>query len=150
MKEKTHLKGILLLALVGMLLASGPLSAQQRGRGIFGDWLVKGEFDGRSFEYLFSFSRDREGNWTGNRISSFGGLSELKNLEFDAGKLSFAYDRRNRDGETSTSTFSGKIQDGQLSGNLSSTRGGYELKGARIPRVPNAVGKWDMTFTPGD
>ena len=150
MKEKTYLKGILALALVSVLLSSSQLSAQQRGRGIGGDWLLKAEFDGRPFEFILSFSRDQEGNRTGYRISGFGGLSELKNLQIDAGKLSFAYDRRNRDGDTNTSTFSGTIQDGQLSGTLSSDRGDYEIKGARMPRVPSAVGKWEMTYTVGD
>ncbi len=150
MKEKTSLKGILVLALVWVLLSSAQLSAQQRGRGINGDWLVKGESNGRIRESLISFSRDQEGNQTGHWISGFGGLSELKNIQFGAGKLSFAYDRRNRDGETSTSTFAGTIQDGQLTGTLSSDRGDYEVKGARRPRVPSAVGKWEMTFTPGD
>ena len=150
MKEKTHLKCILVLALVWVLLSSAQLSAQQRGRGISGDWLVKAEFDGRTFEFLISFSRDREGNWTGYRISGFGGLSELKNLQFDAGKLSFAYDRRNRDGDTNTSTFAGTIQGGQLTGTLSSDRGDYEIKGARMPRVPSAVGKWEMSYSVGD
>ena len=150
MKEKTYLKGILALALVSVLLSSSQLSAQQRGRGIGGDWLLKAEFDGRPFEFILSFSRDQEGNRTGYRISGFGGLSELKNLQIDAGKLSFAYDRRNRDGDTNTSTFSGTIQDGQLSGTLSSDRGDYEIKGARMPRVPRAVGNWEMTYTVGD
>ena len=150
MKEKTYLKGILALALVSVLLSSSQLSAQQRGRGIGGDWLLKAEFDGRPFEFILSFSRDQEGNRTGYRISGFGGLSELKNLQIDAGKLSFAYDRRNRDGDTSTTTFTGTIEGGQLSGTLSSDRGDYEIKGARMPRVPRAVGNWEMTYTVGD
>ena len=136
MKEKTYLKGILALALVSVLLSSSQLSAQQRGRGIGGDWLLKAEFDGRPFEFILSFSRDQEGNRTGYRISGFGGLSELKNLKFDAGKLSFAYDRRNRDGDTNTSTFSGTIQDGQLSGTLSSDRGYVQLAQMKVSDTP--------------
>ena len=150
MKEKTSLKGILVLALVSVFLSSAQLSAQQRSRAIRGDWLLKAEFNGRPFEMLFSFSRDQEGKQTGYRISGFGGLSELKDLKFDAGKLSFAYDRRNRDGETSTTTFAGTIEGRQISGTLSSDRGDYELKGSRMTPVPRAVGKWAMTYSRGD
>ncbi len=149
MKEKTHLKCILVLAMVWVLLSSAQLSAQQRGRGINGDWLVTQEYNGQPYQSLVVFSRDQERNQTGYWIG-FRGLNELKNVQFDAGKLSFAYDRRNRDGDTVTVSFAGTIQDGQLSGTLSSDRGDSDIKGTRVPRVPQAVGKWEMTYSYGD
>ena len=149
MKENTNLKCVLVIALVWVLLSSAQLSAQQRGRGINGDWLVTQEYNGQPYQSLVVFSRDQEGNQTGYWIG-FRGLSELKNVQIDAGKLSFAYDRRNRDGDTVTVSFAGKIQDGQLSGTLSSDRGDSDIEGTRVPRVPQAVGKWEMTYSYGD
>ncbi len=123
--------------------------SQSRGRGIYGDWLVKIDFDGRQFESVVSFSRDRDRNWTGQWISFFG-VSELRDLKFEDGQLSFKRDRRNRDGETTTSTFKGTIKDGKLSGTLSSDRGDYSVEGKRSPRMPRAVGNWDLKFKIGD
>ena len=107
--------------LLSLAVSSLDVSAQSqsRGRGIYGDWLVKIDFDGRQFESVVSFSRDRDRNWTGQWISFFG-VSELKHLKFEDGQLSFKRDRRNRDGETTTSAFKGTIKDGKLSGTLSS------------------------------
>ena len=149
MKENTNLKCVLVLALVWVLLSSAQLSAQQRGRGINGDWLVTQEYNGQPYQSLVVFSRDQEGNQTGYWIG-FRGLNELKNVQLDAGKLSFAYDRRNRDGDTVTVSFAGTIQRGQLTGTLSSDRGDSDIKGTRTTRVPQAVGKWEMTYTRGD
>ena len=124
-------------------------SSRSRGRGLYGDWLVKVDYDGRQFESILSFSRDREGNQTGSWIS-FMGLSELKDIKYEEGQLSFAWSRRNRDGETSTSNFKGKIEEGKLSGSLSSDRGEFKLQGERSPRVSRAVGSWAMKYNMGD
>jgi len=102
-----------------------------------------------SFESILSFSRDQEGKYTGSYIS-FMGLSELKDVKFEDGKLSFSRSRRNRDGETSTSTFSGTIAEGVLSGTMTGGSRDYELKGKRAPRVSRAVGAWDLTYSMGE
>jgi len=124
-------------------------SSQSRGRGLYGDWLVKVDYDGRQFESILSFSRDREGNQTGSWIS-FMGLSELKDIKYEEGQLSFAWSRRNREGESTTSNFKGTIKEGTLSGTLSSDRGEFKLQGKRSPRVSRAVGSWAMKYNIGD
>lgn len=139
---------------VVILIGSVPVSAQQsRGRGIYGDWMVKQEFNGMTFESILSFSRDQEGNYTGYYISLMG-MSELQDIKFEDGKLSFSRTRRGRDGETSTSTFTGTIADGVLSGTMTGGRGDTELKGKRSPRVPRsvarAVGQWELTYSMGE
>ena len=146
MKHRICLTVLFVVILVGAI----PVSAQQsRGRGIYGDWVVKQEFQGRTFESILSFSRDQEGNYTGYYIS-FMGMSELQDVKFADGKLSFSRSRRNRDGETSTSTFTGTIADGELSGTMTGGTREYELKGKRSPRISRAVGKWELTYSMGE
>ena len=152
MKRQTFLKAVLYCSLMVMIMLSVQVRAQSsrsRGRGLYGDWLVKVDYDGRQFESILSFSRDREGNQTGSWIS-FMGLSELKDIKYEEGQLSFGWSRRNRDGETSTSNFKGKIEEGKLSGTLSSDRGEFKLQGGRSPRVSRAVGSWAMKYNIGD
>lgn len=114
-----------------------------RRGGLYGDWQVKSNFNGREIQSILSFSRDSEGNQVGQWIS-FWGLNELKDLKFEDGKLSFTQVRQNRDGQTSTSKFEGTIQDGKLSGTMSGDRGEYKLEGERSRRMPRAVGSWEM------
>jgi len=141
MRNQTLLKAIVFCTV--MMLAAQVSAQPTRRGGLYGDWIVKAEFNGRQMESILSFSRDQEGNQTGQWIS-FWGLSELKDLKYEDGQLSFARVRRNRDGQSSTSTFKGTIADGKLSGLVSSDRGEYTLEGQRAPRTPRAVGVWEM------
>jgi len=152
MKRQTFFKAVLYCSLMVLLILSAQVEAQSsrsRGRGLYGDWQVMVDYDGRQFGSILSFSRDREGNQTGSWIS-FMGLSELKDIKYEEGQLSFAWSRRNRDGETSTTNFKGTIKEGILSGTLSSDRGEYKLEGKRSPRVSRAVGRWAMTLKMGE
>ncbi len=152
MKRQKFVKVVLYCMLMVMAMLSVHVKAQPssfRGRGLYGDWHVKVDYDGRQFESILSFSRDREGNLTGNWIS-FMGLSELKDIKYEEGKISFSRESRNRDGETTTSNFKGTIEDGKISGTWSSSRGDYNLEGKRAPRMPRAVGSWEMKYQIGD
>ncbi len=120
------------------------VSAQPSRRGgLWGDWLVKSEFNGRKMTSILSFSRDQEGNRTGQWISLWG-LSELKDIKYEEGKLSFTRTRQNREGQTVTSGFNGTIEEGKLSGLVSSDQREYAVEGKRAPRMPRAVGTWKM------
>ena len=154
MKHQTFFKAVLCCSLMVMIMLSA--SAQVKGQpsrsrrgGLYGDWQVKVNYNGGQMESILSFSRDREGNQTGNWIS-FMGLSELKDVKYEEGQLSFVQVRRGRDGETSTSNFKGTIKEGKLSGTLSSDRGEYQLEGKRSPRIPRAVGSWAITLKMGE
>lgn len=120
-------------------------SPRSRRGGLYGDWLVKMDYNGRPWESILSFSRDEEGKQTGHWIS-FWGLSELENVKYEEGKLSFARTRRNREGKSSTSKFTGTIKDEKLSGILSSDRGESKLNGERRKRISRAVGNWEIKF----
>ncbi|MCB1124999.1 MAG: hypothetical protein KDM81_00780 [Verrucomicrobiae bacterium] len=134
-------------AAFGMLVTTGSAQPARMG-GLFGDWLVKADFNGRPMESILAFGRNAEGQ-TGQWISFFG-VSDLKDITFENGDLSFTWTRPNRDGGTSSSKFTGKIEDGKLTGTLASDMGEMKFEGERAPRMPRAVGQWAMTTTMGD
>ena len=152
MKHRTILKtGVCSIVLLTVLLAL-PVSAQTsrpRRGGIYGDWQVKIQFGERQMDSILSFSRNQERKWTGQWIS-FWGLSELKDVQFAEGKLSFTQERQNREGQTTTSKFTGTIQEGKLTGTLSSDRGESKVEGKRSLRMPRAAGNWEMKFKVGE
>ena len=152
MKNQTCLKVVLCCSLVVLTMLSAQVQGQppqSRGRGAYGDWLVKIDYEGRQFDSIISFSRDKEGKRTAHWISIMG-VTELKDVSYEDGKLSFAMERRNREGQISTTKFAGKIEKGKLTGTLSSDRGEYKAEGGRMPRMPRAVGSWQMKFKVGD
>jgi hypothetical protein len=123
-------------------------SSRSRRGGLYGDWLVKMTVGERQWESILSFSRDREGNRTGQWIS-FWGMNELKDVKFEGNQLSFVQVFRFGENE-STSTFKGTIEEGKLSGTISSDRGETKLEGARMPRTQRAVGSWEMKYKFGE
>ena len=151
MKCQTLFKPVLCLSLMVMIMLSAQALAQQsrsRRGGLYGDWRIKMKFGEREFESILSFSRNQEGQYTGQWISFFG-VNELKDVKFEDNKLSFTQVMRFRDQET-TSKFTGTIKQGELSGLLVSDRGETEIQGKRPPRIPRAVGSWEMKIKAGE
>ncbi len=147
MKQGTLIKVILLLV-VSLTAVSAFAQPQGRARGLYGDWVVKYEFRDMAIEAILSFSRDQDGKQTAKWIS-FMGMSELKDVTLEDGKLSFTRTSRNRDGDVSESKFSGTIVDGELKGKMTGTRE-YELTGQRASRMSRAAGQWEMKYTMRD
>ena len=145
MKHRAFSRIVLCCLLTGFVMLSAQASAQSRRGGLYGDWQIKYQAGERQRDAIISFSRDSEGNRTGQWIT-FMSLSELKDFKYEDGKLSFTRASRNRDGQTMTSKFTGTIQDGKLTGTLSSDRGEYKVEGEPSPRIPRAVGSWQMTL----
>ncbi len=139
MKHRAFSKVVLCCLLTGLVKLSAQARAQSRRGGLYGDWQVKSEAGERQREAIISFSRDSKGNRTGQWIS-FMSLSELKDLKYEDGQFSFSRASRGRDGQSTTYKFKGTIQDGKLSGTMSSDRGEYKLEGKPSPRIPRAVG----------
>lgn len=145
------LKAALPGSLAILLLVPAQLSAQPtRGGGLFGDWQVKiGSSEQQSGVILWIF-RDSDGNLAARHIGPFG-LSELTNVAFEAGKLTYERVSRNQAGQTFRAEFTGTVQDGKLSGTISGPRGGEnELSGERMPRIPRVVGTWALKFKMND
>jgi hypothetical protein len=151
MKQHKFIKAVLCCALLALIMVSAQVwsgSSGPRRGGFYGDWLVKMTFGERQVESILSFSRDSEGNRTGQWISFFG-INELKDVKFEDNQLSFVQVFRFGENE-STSTFKGTIEEGKLSGTMSSDRGETKLEGTRMPRPPRAVGSWEMKYKIGE
>jgi hypothetical protein len=136
---------MLLILLSAQVMGQPP--ASRRG-GLYGDWRIKMQFGEREFESVLAFSRNQEGQYTGQWIS-FWGVNELQDVKFEDNKLSFTQVMRFGDQEN-TSKFTGTIEQGELAGLLVSDRGEMEVKGGRIPRTPRGVGSWNMTVKAGE
>lgn len=153
MKNRKIDKKVLLCALVALVVVSGQVLAQPPSsgrprRGLFGDWDLKIQFGEREMNSILSFGRNSEGELTAQLIN-FWGLSELQDVKFEEGKLSFVQVVRFGDNEF-TSTFSGTIEDGELTGMMSSDRGESKVEGKRSRRMPRIAGNWNLKYTVGE
>ena len=154
MRNQTFNKAVLYCSLMLVAVLSTQVIAQPsssrgfRGRGIYGDWQVNVEFGERQMPSILSFSRNQEGQYTGQWIS-FWGMNDLQDVKFEENKLSFTQVMRFGDNEF-TQNFTGTVEDGKISGIVSSDRGESKLEGQRSPRMQRAVGNWEMKFKIGD
>ena len=153
MKNQTMYKQVLFCSLLILVVIAGEVSARsssaRRPRmGLYGDWEIKVQFGERQMSSILSFSRDREGNRTGQWIS-FWGVTDLKDVKFEENKLSFVQVVRFGENEF-TSNFTGTIEESKLTGTLSSDRGESKVEGKRRRRMPRAAGKWEMKYTVGE
>jgi len=123
--------------------------SRSRRRGLYGDWQIKVDDNGRQRESILSFSRNEQGEQSGHWIS-FWGLSELKDIKYEECQLSFVRTHRNREGQSVTSKFKGNIKDGKIAGTISSDRGEYKFQGNRSRQMPRAVGSWEMKLKRGE
>ena len=152
MKNSNIFKSSVCSFMLMVLILCMPIMAQTNrpfGRGIYGDWQVKMQFGERQFESILSFSRNEERQMTGQWITNWG-VTDLKDVQFADGKLSFTHERQNRDGNTMKSSFSGMIEEGKLTGALTSDRGETKVEGQRSTRMPRVVGNWEMKYKVGE
>ncbi|MBN1804125.1 MAG: hypothetical protein JW837_02630 [Sedimentisphaerales bacterium] len=151
MKRQTLLKAVLCCSLAILIMSTAQIQAQQprpRRGGLYGDWQLKVQFGERQMEPILSFSRDNEGNLKASWISLFG-VVELKDVKFEENKLTFVQTVQFGDNEF-TSDFTGTVEEDKLTGVLSSDRGESKVEGKRSPRMPRAVGTWEMKFKVGE
>jgi len=83
-------------------------------------------------------------------MDQFLGSERTEDIKYEEGQLSFVRVSRNREGQSTTSKFTGTIKDGRLYGTVSSDRGEYKLEGKHSPRVPREVGSWAITLKMGE
>lgn len=132
------------MAFLGILIAAMvcPVFGQQGQQRITGDWMMTSEFNGQKMTSILSLSRGEDNQLKGRWIN-FMGVSELKEVKFEDGKLTFTQVFRFGDQEN-TSNFEGMIEQNALSGTLKGERGEFKMEGKRAPRTPAAVGIWEM------
>lgn len=112
---------------------------------VTGDWLLKSDFEGREFESILSLSKNKEGKLAGQWIG-FMGVNDAQDLKVTDTQVSFKIVNRFGDNEMTTN-FTGTIKDGVLSATMSSDRGDYNMKGKKMPPVPDIVGTWEFKTT---
>jgi len=115
---------------------------------IYGDWRLKTEFNGQQITPILTISRDEEGNRVAYMINFFG-MIKLQDFKYEDGELSFVQVIRFGDNELK-STFKGKIEEGKLTGTLTSDRGERKVTGERAPRMSRSVGIWNLQMKMGD
>ena len=140
------LSAVFVLSLAGGALAQGPMGGT---RGPFGDWLLSIDFEGRPMEAILTMSRGAEGARTGQWISFFG-VNDLSDVEFENGELKFKWTMEGFDGQTRTSSFAGRIEEGSLTGTLSGERGDRAVTGKRMPMMPMTAGNWELKYRIGE
>jgi len=153
MKGQTFLKATLLMIALSMLaqpVLAQPAATAQRSRGsyLYGDWNLKVKIDQWEMDSILSFSRNEKGERTAHMLNIMG-MMEVEDLKYEEGKLSFTQVYRFGDNENK-STFEGKIEEGKLTGTLSSDRGEWQVTGQPAPRVPRIVGSWAMKLKMGE
>jgi hypothetical protein len=148
MKQVTILKSVGFLSIVVLLACVSQVWAEEPAKkDITGDWHVKADFNGRQMESIMTLSRDAEGKLSGIWVS-FWGYTKLDDLKYEDGKISF--NRTFGFGDRQfTSSFTGTIKDGKLTGTTSSERGDYAVEGTQSKACP-AVGNWEFKSTRGD
>jgi hypothetical protein len=129
---------------LGILIAAMvcPAFAQQGQQRITGDWMLTSEFNGQKMTSILSLSRGEDNQLKGRWIS-FMGVSDLKDVKFEGGKLSFVQVFKFGDQEN-TSNFEGTIEQNAISGTLKGERGEFKMEGKRAPRTPRGVGIWEV------
>jgi hypothetical protein len=112
--------------------------------GVTGDWEITMEFGGRPSFATLSIAEKADGALRGKW-----GSSELSNVKFKDGKLTFTRTIRYGDNEFSLN-YIGTLEDGKLAGVLSSDRGEFPANGARKKPMSPVLGHWDVKFNVGD
>jgi len=148
MKTQVSLWKVLFFVFLVLSAFVGPVSAGKGKKGISGDWQVKIEFKDRQIPSILSFSSNKEGQVSGNWIS-FWGLSELKDINYEDGQLSFTQVYRFRENE-SEAKFTGTVKGRKLTGKLSGDRGESRVEGMRLRPMSRAAGNWDMKIKVGE
>jgi len=148
MERRATLRVLLVCLLVVSFVL--PVSAQtrSRGRSLYGDWRIKMQFGQGEFESILAFSRNQEGQYTGQWISGLG-VIELTDVKFEENKLSFTHTMRFREEITSKFTGTVDVEQGELKGVLVNDRGESDITGKRERRARGS-GSWDMKIQAGE
>lgn len=141
-------RGLTLAAILGVLSLSTALSAASKGRGLLGNWEMTLDLDSGKLPSVLSFSRNAQGDLTGEWISIYG-ISKLEDVKREGRAITFGVLTDLGDNEL-RSRFEGTLRQGQLSGQLSSDQGEILAEGKRVKRMPRIAGSWNMAFTMGD
>ena len=136
------------VSLVIVIFVCGGVFAASQGKGLFGEWDMKLNFDSWEGKSVLTFSRDKEGELTAQWVSIFG-IGEVKDIKREGKDITFKLINDMGD-QVYEGNFTGTLERGELAGVLSNYEGEIRTEGKRMKRMPMVVGSWNMTITMGD
>lgn len=148
MKQSTFRNLIRLFAFVVLAAPLAPVTAGPARQAILGDWQLQIDVEGQKMPSILSVSKDSDGQLRGEWISFFG-ISELREIKYEARELSFAMTIRLGEDDVVTK-FAGSVKRGELTGTFSNNLGEHAARGKRIKRVPMAAGTWQTKLKMGE
>ncbi|MHC4460335.1 MAG: hypothetical protein ACYS6W_04355 [Planctomycetota bacterium] len=122
--------------------------ATPEGKGLAGEWEMKLNFEGGQVTSILSFAKDKEGKLTAQWVSLMG-ISEVEDIKRKGKDITFVVISRFGD-EEYRSNFIGTLEQGKLSGLLTSDSSEFTTEGKKIKPMPPILGSWNMTFTIGE
>lgn len=138
--QVSSLSKLLVLALV---LAS---AAAQGGDGLVGDWEIHAGDGSEERLSILSLDRNADTTLSGWWITDER-RSELKDIKHDDRRVRFKWEGLNRNGDPTSWTFWGRIEDDNLRGTIASERGEHQVVGERMAPMPQIVGNWAFSYT---
>ena len=148
MKQSANWRRVWFVGLAILLLSMPQVTTGQVKRGMTGDWQLQIDVDGQQLPAILSLSRNDDGTIKGEWLS-FWGITPLREIKYENRQLTFAMTIRLDEGDTNT-TFSGSVNQKELSGTFTNNMGEYPCRGKRIKRIPMAAGTWQTKLTLGD
>jgi len=145
---KSLQRGSGFVSLVFVLFLCEVVLAAPSGKGLFGEWDMKLDFDNWQAKSILAFGRDKEGELTAQWISIFG-IGEVKEIKRKGKNITFTLinDMGNQE---YIGNFIGTLEKGELGGVLSSDQGEITTEGKKLKRMPLVMGSWNMTLKMGD
>ena len=138
--QKTSGKSIVLICFVLLLQTSLVWAAED----ITGDWEITMDNNGRKSYAMLSIKKAEDGTLTGTW-----GSTEISNVKFEDGKLTFIRTMGRGDREFTTD-YEGTLKDGKLMLTISNDWAEFDAVGARPKPMNPALGQWDVNFNIGD
>lgn len=145
---KSLQRGSGFVSLVFVVFLCGGVLASPSGRGLFGEWDMKLDFDNWQAKSILTFGRDKEGELTAQWVSIFG-IGEVKEIKRKGKDITFTL-TNDMGNQEYIGNFIGTLEKRELAGVLSSDSGEITTEGKRLKRMPFILGSWDMILKMGD
>ena len=120
--------------LISVVVLLSLASVAKADDAVVGTWNLKYRVGNRDIDAKLSISKNDDGSFDGQWTSK-PGSSEISDLKFESGKLTFVRKLRLNERDIRV-TFAGKIQGNRVTGTLSSQLGNFAVSGTRVqPRA---------------
>jgi hypothetical protein len=136
-------RGMVFIVAVLMAFSVGVPQVLAAAEDITGEWELATSFNDMQMMSTLTLAKQADGTLTGKW-----GSADLKDVKFDAGKLTFSR-TMSMMGQDTTMKFTGTIKDGKLTGTQSSDQGDTQVTGAkRKPKSP-VLGQYQLKYQVG-